>query len=163
MTETQMRCEVLKIPAVVQRLLDEGGADVRAAAKAMRALSPGDMISVARGLSDQVGIYLKDVSELLTGTPISSVGPSIALRNVPDEAEVALADVADQSDNGASVFARTDRVQRAQALPIARPGHPLTDPIALVARFYALVEQIAVSRGINPDAPRHMRKATETR
>lgn len=341
MTETQMRREVLEIPAAVQRLLNEGGADIRAAAEAIRALSPGYMISVARGSSDHVATYLKYVSELLTGTPIASVGPSIAsiykrqlrcegsvclavsqsgkspdivdmarlaraggalsialtndpdsplaevsdhtlnlhagpelsvaatktfvnsavagawllaewaeddalrsaIRELPealdraarldwsaaqaavagrssvfclgrgpayaisneaalkfketcrihaesyssaevlhgpvsivdagfpviafaaaDEAEVALAEVADQmSDKGASVFATTDRVQRAQALPVARTGHPLTDPIALVASFYALVEQIAVSRGINPDAPRHLQKVTETR
>jgi len=38
----------------------------------------------------------------------------------------------------------------------------LTDPIALVVSFYAMVEQVALGRGIDPDAPRHLRKVTET-
>lgn len=340
-TETQMHREVREIPSAVARLLDRGGADIAAAAAAMRALSPGYMISVARGSSDHVATYLKYVSELLTGTPIASVGPSIAsiygrqlrsegsvclavsqsgkspdivdmarfaraggalsiaLTNDPDSplpqvsdhtlnlqagpelsvaatktfvnsavagvwllaewagndallralsglpevleqaveldwsaaqealagrpsifclgrgpayaiaqeaalkfketcqihaesyssaevlhgpvsiidagfpviafaaadaAEPALAEVSDRlSDKGAAVFATTDLVRRAQALPLARTAHPLTDPIALIVGFYAMVERVAVSRGINPDAPRHLAKVTETR
>ncbi|WP_299785003.1 hypothetical protein [uncultured Marivita sp.] len=104
MTETQMRRDVLEIPAAVQRLLDAGRADIQAAAEAIRALSPGYMISVARGSSDHVATYLK--------------------------------------------YATTDRVQRAQVSPIARTGHPLTDPMLSSAA---------------PDAPRHLQKVTETR
>jgi glucosamine--fructose-6-phosphate aminotransferase (isomerizing) len=50
----------------------------------------------------------------------------------------------------------------AHALPVVRTAHPLTDPIALIVSFYAMVEQVAVARGINPDAPRHLRKVTQT-
>ena len=339
--ETQMRREVLEIPAAVARLLQNGRDDIRQAADVIRARDPDFMISVARGSSDHVATYLKYVSELLTGTPIASVGPSIAsiyrrqmrlnnsvclsvsqsgkspdivdmarmsreggavtvaltndpgsplahvadhtlnlhagpelsvaatktfvnsavagvwlfaewaedaalcaaIRSLPDaleeavhvdwsaarealgdrnsvfclgrgpayaisneaalkfketcqihaesyssaevlhgpvsivdygfpviafasadEAEVALGTVADEiSIKGATVFATTDQVERAIALPFARTGHALTDPIALVTSFYAMVEQVAGSRGINPDAPRHLKKVTETR
>ena len=51
---------------------------------------------------------------------------------------------------------------RAASLPTTRTGHALTDPITLVASFYALVERTAASRGINPDTPRHLKKVTET-
>ena len=340
-TETQMRREMLEIPAAVERLLQNGGAEISRAADAMRARDPAVIISVARGSSDHVATYLKYVSELLTGVPIASVGPSIAsiyarqlrvknsvclavsqsgkspdivdmarmsqtggaltiamtntpdsplaqvadhtldlhagpelsvaatktfvtsavagvwllaewaqdaelcaaIQNLPgaleaavrvdwsavsaavgdrnsifclgrgpayaisneaalkfketcqihaesyssaevlhgpvsivdggfpviafasaDAAEPALATVADEiAAKGARVFATTDRVTRATALPVARTGHALTDPIALITSFYAMVEQIAVSRGIDPDAPRHLRKVTETR
>ena len=323
-TQTQMRQEVLEIPQAAARLLDNQGDAVRAAADALRARNPGFLVSVARGSSDHVATYLKYASELLSGTPIASVGPSIAsvyhrklnlagsaclsvsqsgqspdivemarmaraggalsiaLTNDPasplaqvndhtlyleagpelsvaatktfvnsavvgiwllaecaqdaallaaihglpdhlekavrqdwslvidalgsrnslfclgrgpasaisneaalkflhgpvsivdagfpvlalcaaDEAELALAGVADQiADKGAAVFATTDQVKKATALPTVRSGHGLTDPIALIASFYAMVEQVATSRGINPDAPRHLKKVTET-
>ncbi|MGC1496993.1 MAG: SIS domain-containing protein [Sulfitobacter sp.] len=338
--QTQMRREVLEIPQAVARLLDRQSDAVQAAAAALRARSPSFLVSVARGSSDHVATYLKYASELLSGTPIASVGPSIAsvyhrklnlagsacisvsqsgqspdivemarmaqacgalsiaitndpasplakvsdhtlyleagpelsvaatktfvnsavvgiwllaewaqdeallaaIHDLPqrleqavqqdwssmiaalgtrnslfclgrgpsyaisneaalkfketcqlhaesyssaevlhgpvsivdagfpvlalcaaDEAELPLAAVADQmAGKGASVFATTDQVKAASKLPIIRTGHALTDPISLIASFYAMVEQVAVSRGINPDAPRHLKKVTET-
>jgi len=339
-SQTQMRREVLEIPVAVGRLLQRGGDDIRAAADAVRARSPGFMVSVARGSSDHVATYLKYASELLMGTPIASIGPSIAsiyerqlnlggsvclsvsqsgqspdivemarmaqvggalsiaMTNNPDsplarvadhtlnlhagpeisvaatktfvnsavagiwllaewaeddalcaaihdlpqhlekavntdwpdaraalagrnsvfclgrgpsyaianeaalkfketcqihaesyssaevlhgpisivdgdfpvialaaqdKAETALASVADEiAAKGARVFATSDKVQIAQSLPMTPTGHPLTDPISLIASFYAMVERTAASRGINPDAPRHLKKVTET-
>ena len=338
--QTQMRREVLEIPVAVDRLLRNGRDDVRRAAEAIRACDPNFMVSVARGSSDHVATYLKYASELLTGTPIASLGPSIAsiynrqlklrgsvclsvsqsgkspdivemarmargggalsiamtnnptspLANVSDhtlnlhagpeisvaatktfvnsavtgiwllaewaeddalraaidslpdkleasvntdwsevraalenrnsifclgrgpayaisneaalkfketcqihaesyssaevlhgpisivdsgfpvialaaedEAEAALASVADEiAAKGATVFATSQHVNQAKALPVTRTGHALTDPIAIIASFYAMVEQTAASRGINPDAPRHLNKVTET-
>ncbi|RLJ51512.1 glutamine--fructose-6-phosphate transaminase [Litoreibacter meonggei] len=339
-SQTQMRREVLEIPVAVDRLLHKGGDDIRRAADAMRARTPSYMVTVARGSSDHVATYLKYASELLTGTPIASIGPSIAsiygrklnldgsvclsvsqsgkspdivemarmarnggalsiaMTNHPDsplaqvadhtlnlhageelsvaatktfvnstvsgiwllaewaedealraaihdlpskleeavnidwpdaraalgsrnsifclgrgpayaisneaalkfketcqihaesyssaevlhgpvsivdsgfpvialasgdEAEDALASVADEiAAKGATVFATSDKVRQANALPVTRTGHALTDPISLIASFYAMVERTAASRGINPDAPRHLKKVTET-
>ncbi|SMX23677.1 SIS domain-containing protein [Boseongicola aestuarii] len=340
MAETQMRREVLEIPSAVDRLLRNGGDDIKAAADAIRAQDPSFMVSVARGSSDHVATYLKYASELLMGTPIASIGPSIAsiykrqlnlkgavclsvsqsgkspdivemarmaraggalsvamtnhpdsplaqvadhalnlhagpelsvaatktfvnstvagiwllaewaedaallaaIHNLPeklesavlidwpavrealegrnsiyclgrgpayaisneaalkfketcqihaesyssaevlhgpvsivdggfpvialasaDEAEGALASVADEiASKGATVFATTEKVSKASALEVTRTGHALTDPISLIASFYAMVERTAASRGINPDAPRHLKKVTET-
>lgn len=339
-SETQMRREVLEIPAAVDRLLQSGGDDISRAADAVRARAPAFMVSVARGSSDHVATYLKYASELLKGTPIASIGPSvasiynrklnldgsvclsvsqsgkspdivqmakmareggalsIAMTNNPDSplaqvsdhtlnlhagpeisvaatktfvnsavagiwllaewaeddalrtaihslpdalekavnndwpevraalggrssiyclgrgpsyaisneaalkfketcqihaesyssaevlhgpvsivdggfpvialasndaAETALASVADEiAAKGAKVFATSSKVREANILPAIRTGHALTDPIALIASFYAMVEQTAASRGINPDAPRHLKKVTET-
>jgi glucosamine--fructose-6-phosphate aminotransferase (isomerizing) len=338
--QTQMRREVLEIPVAVDRLLQRGGDDIRRAADAVRTRSPSHMISVARGSSDHVATYLKYGSELLMGTPIASVGPSIAsiykrklnlegsvclsvsqsgqspdivemarmarsgralsiaitnnidsplaqiadhaldlhagpehsvaatktfvnsavagiwllaewaeddallsaIHDLPsklekavntdwpafrealvgrnsvfclgrgpayaisneaalkfketcqihaesyssaevlhgpvsivdagfpviafaaqDEAEHALTAVADEiAGKGAAVYATSTKVRQATALTAIRTGHALTDPIALIASFYAMVERTAASRGINPDAPRHLRKVTET-
>lgn len=340
MAETQMRREVLEIPSAVERLLRDGKDGIQAAADAVRAQSPAFMVSVARGSSDHVATYLKYASELLLGTPIASIGPSIAsiynrqlnlegsvclsvsqsgkspdivemarmaraggalsiamtnhpqsplakvadhtldlhagpelsvaatktfvnsavagiwllaewaedaallkaIHDLPsklesavqidwptarqalegrnsiyclgrgpayaisneaalkfketcqihaesyssaevlhgpvsiidrgfpvialasaDEAEGALASVADEiADKGAEVFATTEKVSKANALDVTRTGHALTDPISLIASFYAMVERTASSRGINPDAPRHLKKVTET-
>lgn len=339
-SQTQMYREVQEIPDAVDRLLRLGGADIRRAADAIRAQDPSFMITVARGSSDHVATYLKYASELLTGTPIASVGPSIAsiydrklklsgsvcmsvsqsgkspdivemarmardsgalsiamtnhldsplaevadhalnlhagpelsvaatktfvnstvagiwllaewaeddalraaIQDLPsklaeavkinwpearaalgtrnsifclgrgpayaisneaalkfketcqihaesyssaevlhgpvsivdggfpvialasaDAAESALSGVADEiATKGATVFATSSKVAHATELPAVRTGHPLTDPITLIASFYAMVEQTASSRGINPDAPRHLKKVTET-
>jgi glucosamine--fructose-6-phosphate aminotransferase (isomerizing) len=103
-------------------------------------------------------------AEVLHG-PVSIVDqgfPVIALASA-DLAEQSLVDVADQmAEKGAVVFVTSDKARRASQLPAARTAHPLTDPISLIVSFYAMVEQIAVGRGINPDEPRHLRKVTET-
>lgn len=103
-------------------------------------------------------------AEVLHG-PVSIVGagfPVIALA-AADMAEPAIAQVADQvAAKGASAFVTSDMATSARSLPCVRTGHPLADPITLIASFYAMVEKVAASRGINPDAPRHLKKVTET-
>lgn len=338
--DTQMRREVMQSPAAVARLLRDGRDDICRAAEAIRARKPAYMVSVARGSSDHVATYLKYASELMTGTPIASVGPSIAsvykrrlslegsvclsvsqsgkspdivemarmarsggalsiamtnnpasplarvadhtldlhagpelsvaatktfinsavtglwllaewaedaallraIADLPDHleravradwsavcaaiegrnsvfclgrgpsyamsneaalkfketcqlhaesyssaevlhgpvsivdpgfpvlalaaadaAEAALVSVAEElSEKGAKVFVTSSDARQAHGLETVRTGHPLTDPIATIASFYAMVEQLAVARGINPDAPRHLNKVTET-
>jgi glucosamine--fructose-6-phosphate aminotransferase (isomerizing) len=337
---TQMRKEILEIPAAVDRLLVEGAIDMRNAGKSLRDLDPVFMVSVARGSSDHVATYFKYASELLLGIPVASVGPSIgsiyakemrldksvcisvsqsgkspdivemtkmarqqgaltvamtndiisplakqadhilnisagpeisvaatktfvtsavsaiwllaewsgdrelqtAIYDLPsvledaiqtdwapvqlacqsspsifclgrgpafaianeaalkfketcqihaeayssaevlhgpvsivdrgfpvlgfasdDQAEPALVGVADQlADKGAHVFATSNKTKTAHSLPTIRTGHSLTDPIALIASFYSMVENVATGLGINPDAPRHLNKITET-
>lgn len=103
-------------------------------------------------------------AEVLHG-PVSIVEggfPVIAFA-ANDAAEPLLAEVADTlAAKGAKVFATTSLAARANVLPHVRTGHWLTDPVAAIVSFYAMVEQVAVQRGINPDAPRHLRKVTET-
>jgi glutamine---fructose-6-phosphate transaminase (isomerizing) len=103
-------------------------------------------------------------AEVMHG-PVSIVGqgfPVLAFA-AADAAEATVAEVADAlAEKGARVFATTDRVRKAEVLPFVRTGHWLTDPLALIVSFYAMVERVAVARGINPDTPRHLRKVTET-
>ncbi|WP_299868515.1 SIS domain-containing protein [uncultured Roseobacter sp.] len=103
-------------------------------------------------------------AEVLHG-PVSIVEqgfPVIAL-TAADQAESSLVDVADQiAGKGASVFVTSDKASKAGCLPCVRTAHPLLDPISLIVSFYAMVEQVALSRGINPDEPRHLKKVTET-
>ncbi|MEO9517304.1 MAG: SIS domain-containing protein [Paracoccaceae bacterium] len=338
--ETRVRKEILEIPEAVERLLQNGSSSVTSAASALRDRSPAYLVSVARGSSDHVATYLKYASELVLGTPMVSISPSIAsiynrqlnlngsaclavsqsgqspdivemtrsaraggalsiaMTNNPDSplaqasdftlnlhagpelsvaatktfvnsavaglwllaewsrdaqlrraiftlpealdraikvdwsdlrdtlthrnsvfclghgpayaisneaalkfketcqihaesyssaevlhgpvsivdsgflvlalaaqdmAETALADVADTlAEKGATVFATTPKVKKATPLPAVRSDHALADPICLIASFYALVEQVAASRNINPDTPRHLNKVTET-
>ncbi len=103
-------------------------------------------------------------AEVLHG-PVSIVGPDFPVLAfaAADAAETSLVEVADAlADKGASVFVTSGKAQKAAQLPHRRTDHWLTDPIAIVASFYATVEAIAVSRGIDPDTPRHLSKVTET-
>ncbi len=47
-------------------------------------------------------------------------------------------------------------------LPVVATLHPLVDPLLLAVTFYALAEGLARRRGLDPDAPRHLRKVTQT-
>nr|WP_170541815.1 SIS domain-containing protein [Ruegeria arenilitoris] len=103
-------------------------------------------------------------AEVLHG-PVSIVEDGFPVLSfaAADAAEPALAEVADAiSAKGARVFATTDRVTAATRIPHVRTGHALTDPLSLIVSFYAMVEAFAASRGIDPDAPRHLNKVTET-
>ncbi|MBM7066618.1 SIS domain-containing protein [Actibacterium sp. 188UL27-1] len=103
-------------------------------------------------------------AEVLHG-PVSIVGDGFPVLcfAAGDAAETAVADIADRiSAKGARVFVTSDRAQAAQAIPTVRTDHPLTDPIALITSFYAMVERVALARGIDPDTPRHLQKVTQT-
>jgi glutamine---fructose-6-phosphate transaminase (isomerizing) len=103
-------------------------------------------------------------AEVLHG-PVSIVGagfPVLALA-VGDAAEAGVVAVADQmAAKGAQVFVTSALATAATPLPHVRTGHPLTDPLALIVSFYAMVEQVARARGIDPDTPRHLNKVTQT-
>ena len=103
-------------------------------------------------------------AEVMHG-PVSIVDPGfpVLVLAARDAAEPLIAASADAlAAKGAQVFATSDRVAQATRLEFVPTGHPLTDPICLIASFYAMVERLAVEAGINPDLPRHLRKVTET-
>lgn len=47
-------------------------------------------------------------------------------------------------------------------LPVTAPAHPLLEPILMLQSAYLAIEELARLRGRNPDAPRMLRKVTET-
>lgn len=47
-------------------------------------------------------------------------------------------------------------------LPAVEGLHPLTAPLALAPSFYRFIEGLARRRGLDPDAPPHLRKVTAT-
>lgn len=63
---------------------------------------------------------------------------------------------------GGRVFVTDPDPGAGTALPVARTGHPLLDPVALIVSFYGFIEALARRRGFNPDTPPHLRKVTAT-
>ncbi|MEP2531647.1 hypothetical protein [Shimia sp.] len=172
---TQLRRDIVEIPEAVERLLTLGGDIIRKVARSARNVNPPFLLSVARGSSDHACTFLKYASELVLRKPMASAevlhGPvSIFELGFPvigfaagDAAESSLAEVADAlASKGARVFAATSKVSHATVLPHVRTAHWLTDPIATIISFYGMVESVALSRGIDPDFPRHLKKVTET-
>jgi len=103
-------------------------------------------------------------AEVMHG-PVSIVDRSFAVIAFAagDAAEAGVAETADAlAAKGAHVFTLARGAQHAHVLPHIRTGHGLTDPIPAIVSFYGMVEAVATGRGINPDAPRHLNKVTET-
>ena len=138
--------------------------------KSLFTLGRGPVIA----MSHEAALKFKETCQLHAESYSSAEvlhGPvSIVEKNFPvlamtaaDAAEGPLIDVADEiASKGASVFATSDKARVAKRLEFVRTNHALTDPIALIVSFYAMVEKVAAERGINPDAPRHLKKVTET-
>ncbi len=128
---------------------------------------PGYAIACEAALKfkEVAGLHAEAYSsaEVLHG-PVAIVGdgfPVLALA-VGDAAEAGLLDTAAaMAAKGAQVFA-TGRRAGVTALPQVRTGHPLTDPLALIVSFYAMVEALARARGQDPDRPRNLAKVTRT-
>ncbi len=139
----------------------------------------GSIFTLGRGpsyaMSNEAALKFKETcqihaesyssAEVLHG-PVSIIGTGFPVLGLAanDLAEASLIEVADAiAAKGAKVFVTSDKCATAQRLEHVRTNHPLTDPLSLITSFYAMVERLATSRGINPDAPRHLKKVTQTR
>lgn len=161
------------LPDQLARAASVDWAELRAALKGAASL-----YTLGRGpayaISGEAALKFKEISqihaenyssaEVLHG-PVSIVGagfPVLAFA-ARDAAEGAVVDIADQlAAKGAQVFVTSAKARAARTLPIVATGHPLTDPLALIVSFYAMVERFAREAGIDPDQPRHLRKVTQT-
>ncbi len=143
-----------------------------------RLVSAGSLYTLGRGpgfaMSGEAALKFKETclihaenyssAEVLHG-PVSIVGQgfpvlAFAAADAAEDTVVAVADAL--AAKGAEVFVTSDRAGQAARLPAVRTDHPLTDPLALIVAFYAMVERVALARGIDPDRPRHLAKVTET-
>lgn len=80
-----------------------------------------------------------------------------------DKARASILETCDRlAGQGAQVFVTDAEPGKSTSLPLARTGHPLLDPVALVVSFYGFIEALARHRGFNPDTPPHLRKVTST-
>ncbi len=75
-TPTAMLREIEAIPAVVGRLLAEGGPEIERAAAAIRAVDPAWVSLVARGTSDHAAIHMRYLIETELGIPAGMAAPS---------------------------------------------------------------------------------------
>ncbi|MEZ5779676.1 MAG: SIS domain-containing protein [Paracoccaceae bacterium] len=118
--ESLMRQEVREIPTAVARLLDRGGAAIRAAADEARARDPAFIATVARGSSDHACTYLKYVSELSLGLAVASIGPSVAsIYRAPLKLDRALCISVSQSGRSPDIVEMARAAREGGALTVA--------------------------------------------
>ncbi|WP_295801139.1 glucosamine-6-phosphate deaminase NagB-II [uncultured Microbulbifer sp.] len=117
------------------------------------------------GITRELALKLKEVcnihaesfssAEFLHG-PVTLVEQKLTVVNVPIEDESYQA----HSEQIADIIRRGGTLIN---LHVPSKGvHPRVAPLALLQRFYIDVAHVAVSRGINPDAPAGLNKVTQT-
>jgi glutamine---fructose-6-phosphate transaminase (isomerizing) len=129
---------------------------------------PGFAIAneIALKFKETCGLHAESYSaaEVLHG-PAAIVGgafPVLAVA-VPDAALASVIGTADRlAGQGADVFLTAPCAAAARVLPSVGGLHPLVAPLVLVVSFYRFVEALARRRGLDPDAPPHLRKVTAT-
>lgn len=72
-----MRQEIDEVPAAVRRFLAGSRESLPALGARLRDLDPSVVVTVARGSSDHAATYFKYATELTTGRPVASLGPSV--------------------------------------------------------------------------------------
>ena len=74
---TRMAREIAEIPAVVERALDEGSADLDWVARAIARRPPRFVLVAARGTSDNAGVYARYLVETTLGIPVGLAAASV--------------------------------------------------------------------------------------
>lgn len=171
--DRELNTAIAQLPEHLARAAQTDWPDLRAALRGQASL-----FTLGRGpayaVACEAALKFKEVSrlhaesyssaEVLHG-PVSIVQagfPVIAFA-AQDAAENTVVDIADQlAEKGAKAFVTSSKASKANPLSFVRTGHPLLDPLTLIVSFYAMVEKFAREAGIDPDAPRHLKKVTKT-
>lgn len=131
-----------------------------------RGLGFGIAQEAALKLKETCGVHAEAISaaELQHG-PMAIVRPQypILVFSQQDETHPGVgAVVGHLREMGATVWVAEAGPPLAGRLEVPPGLHPACAPIAMVQSFYRFVHALARSRGLDPDAPPHLRKVTET-
>ena len=77
-TPTLMAQEIAEAPEAVARFFDRESAALAEVGAQLARLGPPVVVTCARGSSDHASAYFKYLVEILNGTPVASLGPSLA-------------------------------------------------------------------------------------
>ncbi len=120
MTTTLMRAEIDEAPAAVRRLLSGSKDAIAEAGARLKALDPKVIVTVARGSSDHAATFFKYACEITAGTPVASLGPSIAsIYAAPLRLSGAAALAISQSGKSPDILALMDAVKAAGATTLS--------------------------------------------
>jgi glucosamine--fructose-6-phosphate aminotransferase (isomerizing) len=145
--------------------------DVLARANSLITIGRGPTLAIAR----EVALKLKELCDLhaeaFSGAEFRHGPMALVSRRYPvvlfmptDEAAAGMRELAaDLRRKGAALLVTGDGAPAAGLLRALAPDHPDADAVCLIQSFYALAVRIARQRGIDVEAPRHLRKVTRTR
>ena len=130
-----------------------------------RGTGMGAALEIALKLKETCRLHAEAFSaaEVLHG-PLALVGrgfPVLAVGQADDSAATTRSAVARLVELGARVRSTLD-VPGAGPLPTLAGAPPAIAPLCQVQSFYLAVHRLAAARGLDPDAPAHLRKVTET-
>ena len=130
-----------------------------------RGLGLGIAQEAALKLKETCGLHAEAVSaaELRHG-PMALVGAGFPLLMFTqnDESRVGVAQLAEElGARGADVLLAGAHALHTTELP-TEAAHPVIEPLLSAQSFYRMANALALARGLNPDAPPHLRKVTET-
>jgi glutamine---fructose-6-phosphate transaminase (isomerizing) len=146
-------------------------ADLFADATSLFVLGRGMTLGIAQEAAlkfkETSGIHAEafSIAEVAHG-PMALVKPGFPLLIFPpaDKAAAGLdALIAQFVGRGAKIAVAGGGDEKTVALPLQRDLHAVTAPIAMVQSFYALVNELSVRRGYDPDHPPLLNKVTQTR
>jgi glucosamine--fructose-6-phosphate aminotransferase (isomerizing) len=130
-----------------------------------RGLGLGIAQEAALKLKETCGLHAEAVSaaELRHG-PMALVGAGFPLLMFTqnDESRAGVAQLAEElGARGADVLLAGAHAPHTTELP-TEGAHPVIEPLLFAQSFYRMANALALARGLNPDAPPHLRKVTET-
>ncbi len=178
--DDELRTALDAVPGALRALLDDAATLDRAA---LRLTHAEGLYVLGRGLSFaaalETALKLKETAYLdaqayssaeFQHGPIAVVDPGDPLVVLAAE-DASLAGVEEvaarlrQVGADLTVVSSSAELLRHAAAPVALPEgmHAVTAGFALVVAGQLLAERLAAARGIDPDAPRHLRKVTRTR
>jgi glucosamine--fructose-6-phosphate aminotransferase (isomerizing) len=158
-----------ELPLMLERALGldwSAAADVLRPAKQMFVLGRG----YSFGIAQEAALKLKETCAI-QAEPFSSAEVRHGPMRVIDQgfpvlafatSDMAGADVAATARDFADWGAVALVAGQGGVLPIVT-GHPALEPIAMLASFYRVAEQLSLSLDMDPDAPRGLAKVTRTR
>jgi glucosamine--fructose-6-phosphate aminotransferase (isomerizing) len=130
-----------------------------------RGLGLGVAQEAALKLKETCGLHAEAVSaaELRHG-PMALVGAGFPLLMFTqnDESRAGVTQLAEElGTRGAEVLLAGAHILHTTELP-TEGAHPVIEPLLFAQSFYRMANALALARGLNPDAPPHLRKVTET-
>ncbi len=122
---TLMAREIEEIPAVVERALGEGAAELDAVARAIAGRPPRFVLIAARGTSDHAGVYARYLIETTLGIPVGLAAASVTtLYHAPLRWDDVLLVAVSQSGAGPDVAEVVDAARGAGAATLAITNEP---------------------------------------
>ena len=133
--------EIREQPDAIARQLQQGRAEIEAAAAAVRAAAPHTVMIAARGTSDNAARYAQYVLGVHDRLPVALAAPSLFTHYAaPPRLAGSLVIGISQSGQSPDIVAVVDEARRQGALTIAitnRPGSPLASAAAHVIALHA--------------------------
>jgi glutamine---fructose-6-phosphate transaminase (isomerizing) len=132
---TLMAAEIAEQPAALQRLLDDGAAEIAATAEQIRQRAPRFVLFAARGTSDHAALYAKYLTEIQLRLPAGLASPSTmtVYGSRPDLSDVLFVAVS-QSGGSPDLVDSMTAARECGALTVAVTNNPAS-PLAEAAEL----------------------------